>query len=122
MPLERQNSLQQKALKLYVTEMALQDIDMNLLASFETTQMQELRLAHGNPGLGFYLYPNHHSVSEKFHFRVIGLHYGAAAEDWHLWLSNPLDKWAGEFWDMVEHPERAMPGAWDEEFSEIFND
>ncbi|GAB7350506.1 hypothetical protein MBLNU459_g1100t1 [Dothideomycetes sp. NU459] len=50
--------------------------------------------------------------------RMTGFSYGPRVEDWQIWLSNPLDEWAGEFWDMVEHPERrSLPGAWVDEDS-----
>jgi len=49
-------------------------------------------------------------------YSVFGLGSGSEANDWHLWLSNPLDEWAGEFWDMIDHPERAIPGAFEEEW------
>ena len=50
--------------------------------------------------------------------RVMAITYGPKADDWRIWLSNPRDEWAGEFWDMIDHPERAMPGAWEEDSSE----
>lgn len=45
---------------------------------------------------------------------VLGLGYGPRPSDWHLWVRNPGDAFAGTFWHMVEHPELAMPGAWPE--------
>lgn len=47
--------------------------------------------------------------------RIIAVTYGPQVEDWDVWFSNPFDEWAGEFWDMIDHPERAMPGAWEYE-------
>lgn len=44
--------------------------------------------------------------------RIIGFTYGSSSSDWHIWVSNPLDEWAGEFWEMIEHPERAIPVSW----------
>jgi hypothetical protein len=46
--------------------------------------------------------------------RLVGLQVGPKPEDWKVWLSEPSDEFAGEFWDMLEHPERTIPGAWDE--------
>jgi hypothetical protein len=48
------------------------------------------------------------------YLRLIALEYGPNPEDWKFWFSDPTDQLVGEFWDMVEHPERSMPGAWDE--------
>ena len=56
------------------------------------------------PGRGEEVYPP----------RLIGLQVGPEPEDWKVWLSEPSDEFAGEFWDMLEHPERTIPGAWDD--------
>lgn len=45
--------------------------------------------------------------------RLVSFFYGPIPEDWHAWFSNSRDEYSGEFWDMVDHPERRMPGAWD---------
>jgi hypothetical protein len=46
--------------------------------------------------------------------RLINFSYGPNPEDWHFWLSDYTDEFAGEFWDMVENtePELPIPGAW----------
>jgi hypothetical protein len=54
------------------------------------------------------------SRGEVYPLRLIGLQVGPEPEDWKLWLSEPSDEFAGDFWDMVEHPERTIPGAWDD--------
>jgi hypothetical protein len=44
--------------------------------------------------------------------------YGSRPEDWKFWLIPMMDNSFTEFWDMVDHPERAMPGYWDDDESE----
>lgn len=43
---------------------------------------------------------------------MIDFEYGPRFQDWRVWVSNPRDEWAGEFWEMIEDPERSIPGAW----------
>ncbi|KAL2853181.1 hypothetical protein BJX68DRAFT_234158 [Aspergillus pseudodeflectus] len=44
--------------------------------------------------------------------RTIGLNYGPKPEDWHLWVTNPIDELVGEFWEMVDRSLEVMPGTW----------
>ncbi|KAF7859741.1 hypothetical protein EAF04_008820 [Stromatinia cepivora] len=53
---------------------------------------------------------------QTLYWRLISFTYGPKKSDWQLWFTLE-DKWMcegglAEFWDMVEHPERQMPGAW----------
>lgn len=70
------------------------------------------------------LVPERHSQSCTFGFRLISFTYGPEISDWHFWLSDPRDKFAGDFWDLVESfneedsDSRAIlhiPGSWTEE-------
>lgn len=61
----------------------------------------------------------------KFQFRVLLFQQGPQPEDWNLFISDMREEYAseccGDFWDMIEHRERMMPGAWCENAPD-FND
>ena len=50
--------------------------------------------------------------NEYNNFRLTGLSTGPNPDDWQIWLSNPVDGWVGEFWELVEPAKQIMPGAW----------
>ncbi|KAI0444950.1 hypothetical protein F4803DRAFT_208952 [Xylaria telfairii] len=45
-------------------------------------------------------------------FRLISFDYGPSPEDWVVYLSEPTDLFAGEFWRMIDNPQRNIPGSW----------
>lgn len=50
---------------------------------------------------------------------LISFVYGPAIEDWKFWYSLDEPYWDyyknfRNFWELVDHPERGMPGAWEE--------
>lgn len=61
----------------------------------------------------------------KYYFRVLLFQQGPQPEDWNLFVSDMREEYAyeccGDFWDMIEHPERMMPGTWCENAPD-FND
>jgi hypothetical protein len=44
--------------------------------------------------------------------RLTSFTYGLSPLDWKFWVTEVLDESFSEFWDMVDHPERSIPGAW----------
>jgi len=59
----------------------------------------------------FYYKETHGSKIISFEWRVISLECGASVEDWHIRDSEPTDKYAGQFWKMIDYPEWKLPGA-----------
>lgn len=49
--------------------------------------------------------------SSHFVIRLIGFSYGPTPEDWCLWVSEPSDEFAGDFWAMIDR-RMEMPGGW----------
>jgi hypothetical protein len=54
--------------------------------------------------------------------RLINFTYGPEPGDWRLWIEPVMPNYFIQFWEMVDHPERTMPGAWEEECSAYDSD
>jgi len=53
--------------------------------------------------------------------RILGFVYGSVCGDWKFWVTEPTDRYAGEFWEMPEWEVKAstasyendsLPGSW----------
>ena len=107
----------QEGLKCYASEMMLLGLEQLPLIEAE---VKHRRSAGAEPGsrkrVDIFAFDE---AQMHFGFRVIGLDFSLGVDNWQLWLSNPLDEWAGDFWEMIEHPERRIPGAWDESYDRL---
>jgi hypothetical protein len=102
---ERYINAAQEGLNHYISELMLLGIDMATVIDIERKVIARYE-EESFPRRIYWL-------GERY--KIIAIDYGLGADDSYLWLSNPLDEWTGEFWDMIDHPERAIPGAWKEE-------
>ena len=46
---------------------------------------------------------------------LMGFSYGKDPQDWHMWMREPSDVFAGDFWAMIERRIEIMPGTWPEQ-------
>jgi hypothetical protein len=83
-------------------------VDVGIDLAQMGTREYDLFLEHRRElSIRFYRYPELRDV------RVVGLSSGQSTDTWRIWLSNPLDGWAGDFWQLVEEgPSLSVPGAW----------
>jgi hypothetical protein len=53
-------------------------------------------------------------------YKLITFDHGAEPSDWNFWFREDqfwIDIYFRQFWDMIDHPERMIPGAWNEAHS-----
>jgi hypothetical protein len=44
--------------------------------------------------------------------RLLSFTYGDSPSDWNFWVTEAMDDSFAEFWDMIDHSQLAIPGAW----------
>jgi hypothetical protein len=118
-PLRDDECIIKEALTTYITEMMSLGMDIISLVEVENRYWQNQRLTlRESRSHNIKICRNEERSFLRCTYRsycIIRLDCGPDIDKWRLWLSNPLDEWAGEFWDMIDHPERAIPGAWNDE-------
>lgn len=85
----------------------LQDADVNLK---EFGEGEELILKDQGGCIDFRILGG----SRSFVIRIIGFSHGPTPEDWCLWISEPSDEFAGDFWAMIER-RMEVPGGWSDD-------
>ncbi|KAJ5955478.1 hypothetical protein N7501_009757 [Penicillium viridicatum] len=103
----RQKHLFDLALKVWLRTLQEAGVDLELYGRIEERIWKTEWIPRESHQL-----PNYHMLDWATKARLIGFSYGPSIEDWHLWVSEPTDSLAGEFWDLIERPVEVMPGAW----------
>lgn len=89
----------------------------NCGVNLEKYGMREKRIHQRDGVYNNFYYRIHRRNStywDKIQYFSIHIHftYGSKPEDWKLWIFKDIGCEFREFWEMVDSPERGMPGAW----------
>lgn len=116
----------QLGLKCFVTELRNLGIDLVSFGDAESRVWRRHPRSESRRLFVWVDFTDSHGITERLYkFRMIGFSYGPNVEDWHAWISNPFDEWAGEFWRGIEEPrvqEVSIPGAYPDSESESESD
>ncbi|KAI2620421.1 hypothetical protein GGR54DRAFT_601038 [Hypoxylon sp. NC1633] len=85
---------------------ALEEAGVDLVA-YGCREHELLLDPHGHQGLGRLCGP-----SMDFQIYLIGFKYGSKPTDWEIYWEEPTDRFAGEFWALIENPPLRIPGSW----------
>lgn len=99
-------------MQVFAQELKTMGVDLSVLGesvtiTFSTAKLKEFNLERNFARQVAFVF------GSVVVYRLIAVSYGPRLEDWKTYWSNPFDEWAGDFWEMLEHPEWRMPGAWD---------
>jgi hypothetical protein len=83
---------------------------------------KEERLVIEEPGVDreFGCSTNHRDRARWILLRLINFIYGPEPNDWIFWFEPVIEEYFMDFWRMINHPEKTMPGAWEDDSD--FND
>ncbi|PMD22508.1 hypothetical protein NA56DRAFT_598150 [Hyaloscypha hepaticicola] len=90
----------------------LREAGVNL---FKYGKEEKSLLQCGDTNSEFYYRYWHNSMRPCL--RLINFTYGPDPEDWKFWIEPVMRDYFMDFWQMIDHAGRAMPGAWKEEYS-----
>ncbi len=54
-------------------------------------------------------------LDHKHLWYILGFKFGPNVCDWVVWWNEPTDKFAGDFWKLIDDPPLHIPGAWYED-------
>ena len=104
-----------RSLRFWLKQLQLSGIDLNEYGRREKAVLQSPDYLMGGPvfwGVGVEGKRGRNGTYTKF--RMISFTYGPEPDDWVFFFEPVMEDWFLEFWDMLDHPERAMPGAWED--------
>jgi hypothetical protein len=105
----RVNEQDNTAFQIWLKELHDSGVDLENYGKEETRLLESQRVDREWACNGYY---ESGSRIRRFKIRLIGFSYGPGPEDWRFWFAPVMKDYFTDFWEMIEQPERAMPGAW----------
>lgn len=98
-------------LRIWVSELKHSGVDLEACGADQQALLKDGHVSLYLPvptGLG----PSFQDNGDMLQGKVLGLEYGPEPEDWHIFITNPVDELIGEFWESVQRSLEVMPGTW----------